>query len=131
MDITDMSELESNTFDIAIDKSTIDALLCGDDAFLKVAQMLKETQRVLKSETGVYFAVSYGKPESRSFHFTQPFLSLDNREFILYDSNCETEEEKEEKSHFIYVSTKRADADQMCEMYYEECMEQLKVDSEL
>ena len=131
MDITDMSELESNTFDIAIDKSTIDALLCGDDAFLKVAQMLKETQRVLKSETGVYFAVSYGKPESRSFHFTQPFLSLDNREFILYDSNCETEEEKEEKSHFIYVSTKRADADQMCEMYYEECLVQLKADSEL
>ena len=60
MDITDLSQLESNTFDMAIDKSTIDALLCGDDAFLKVAQMLKETQRVLKSETGVYFAVSYG-----------------------------------------------------------------------
>jgi len=43
MDITDMGELESNSFDIAIDKSTIDALLCGDDAFIKVAQMLKET----------------------------------------------------------------------------------------
>ena len=43
MDITDMSAFESNMFDIAIDKSTIDALLCGDDAYLKVAQMLKET----------------------------------------------------------------------------------------
>ena len=43
MDITDMNEFESNTFDIAIDKSTIDALLCGDDAYLKVSQMLKET----------------------------------------------------------------------------------------
>ena len=31
------------SFDIAIDKSTIDALLCGDDAYLKVAQMLRET----------------------------------------------------------------------------------------
>ena len=29
------------------------------------------------------------------------------------------------------MSTKRADADQMCEMYYEECMDQLKIDSEL
>ena len=37
MDITDMSDFESNSFDLAIDKSTIDALLCGDDSFLKVA----------------------------------------------------------------------------------------------
>ena len=43
MDITDMSEFESNTFDLVIDKSTMDALLCGDDSFVKVAQMLKET----------------------------------------------------------------------------------------
>ena len=84
MDITDMSDLDSNSFDLAIDKSTIDALLCGEDAFLKVAQMLKETQRVLKTDCH-YFAVSYGKPESRSFHFNQPFLSFENREFILYD----------------------------------------------
>ena len=42
MDICDMSEFESNSFDIAIDKSTIDALLCGDDSFVKVAEMLKE-----------------------------------------------------------------------------------------
>lgn len=89
MDITDMSAFESNSFDIAIDKSTIDALLCGDDSFLKVAMMLKETQRVLKTG-GHYIAISYGKPESRSFHFVQPFLSFENREFILYDSSCET-----------------------------------------
>ena len=37
MDITDMSHFESNTFDVAIDKSTIDALLCGDDSFVNVA----------------------------------------------------------------------------------------------
>ena len=43
MDITDMSEIESNTFDLVIDKSTMDALLCGNDSFVKVAQMLKET----------------------------------------------------------------------------------------
>ena len=43
MDITDMNEIESNTFDLVIDKSTMDALLCGNDSFVKVAQMLKET----------------------------------------------------------------------------------------
>ena len=43
MDITDMSEFESNRFDIIIDKGTMDALLCGNDAYLKVAKMLKES----------------------------------------------------------------------------------------
>ncbi len=43
MDITNMAEFETNSFDLTVDKSTIDALLCGDDAYLKVAQMLKET----------------------------------------------------------------------------------------
>ena len=54
-----MSALESNSFDLAIDKSTMDALLCGDDASFKVAALLKESQRVLKVG-GVYFAISYG-----------------------------------------------------------------------
>ena len=53
--------------------------------------MLKETQRVLKID-GVYMAISYGKPESRSFHFRQPFLSFELNEYILYDESCETEE---------------------------------------
>ena len=37
MDVTDMWQFESNTFDLIIDKSTIDAIVCGDDANLKVA----------------------------------------------------------------------------------------------
>ena len=62
-------------FDIAIDKSTIDAILCGDDAFLNVAKMMKEVQRVLK-DNGVYIAISYGKPENRSFHFEREHLKF-------------------------------------------------------
>ena len=62
-------------FDIAIDKSTIDAILCGDNAFLNVARMTKEIQRVLK-EGGVYIAISYGKPENRSFHLEREHLKF-------------------------------------------------------
>ena len=68
MDICDMPELVSNSFDLAIDKSTIDALLCGEEAFEKVGFMLKETQRILRTG-GSYFAISYGRPDSRSLHF--------------------------------------------------------------
>ena len=58
MDITDMSELESNSFDLAIDKSTMDTLLTCENAFMNVMMMLKETQRVLKTG-GHYFVISY------------------------------------------------------------------------
>ena len=42
MDCCDLS-YEDNFFDCIIDKSTIDAILCGDNAFLNTALMLKES----------------------------------------------------------------------------------------
>lgn len=38
-----------STFDLIIDKSTIDALLCGDNAFMNTALMMKV--RVTKSNS--------------------------------------------------------------------------------
>lgn len=42
MDCCDLS-YQDNFFDCIIDKSTIDAILCGDNAFLNTALMLKES----------------------------------------------------------------------------------------
>jgi hypothetical protein len=42
MDCTDMKSIPDNFYDAAIDKSTIDALLCGDNANINVAKMTKE-----------------------------------------------------------------------------------------
>ena len=112
-----------NFFDIAIDKSTIDALLCGDNSFLLTALMLKEGQRVIKENDGIYFAISYGKPSTRVFHFERPFLSWKIQEFVFYPVSLDLERnkdengnllrskeellrEKEEKSHYIYLCTK-------------------------
>ena len=72
MDVRDI-KLESNSVDLAIDKSTIDALLCGEDSFTNVAKMIKEVQRVLKIG-GYYMIISYGNPESRVFHLKRKFL---------------------------------------------------------
>jgi len=66
MDVRDL-KYKDETFDLAIDKSTIDALLCGDHSFLNVAIMTKEIQRVLKSG-GIYLIISYGQPENRVVH---------------------------------------------------------------
>ena len=73
-DCTDMPEFESNSFDVMIDKSTIDALLCGDRSFIMTAKMLKEIQRVVKVG-GAYIAISYGNPDSRVFHLKREFTS--------------------------------------------------------
>ncbi len=35
-------DLPSDAFDLIIDKSTLDALLCGKNSFLNVARMLRE-----------------------------------------------------------------------------------------
>ena len=66
----------SETFDMAIDKSTIDALLCGDDSFVNVARMIRDIQRVLKTG-GYYFVISYGVPDNRELHFKRDNLKLD------------------------------------------------------
>lgn len=109
MDCTDLKDLPDNSFEVAIDKSTIDALLCGDNAYLQVAKMTREIQRVIKPEVGVYISISYGKPESRAVHFERAHLSFVNKQYILYPADCESEEQKEEKSHYIYVCRKQAD----------------------
>jgi ubiquinone/menaquinone biosynthesis C-methylase UbiE len=43
-DVMDVRNLKYDTemFDLIIDKSTIDAILCGEHAYLNVAVMLKE-----------------------------------------------------------------------------------------
>jgi ubiquinone/menaquinone biosynthesis C-methylase UbiE len=118
MDITDMREFETGSFDIAIDKGTMDALVCAQNSYIIMAQMLKETQRVLKVG-GIFFAVSFQRPECLK-HFDRPFLSFENRDFILYDSTEVSEEEKEPNSHYIYISKKLPDADEMSSKNFDE-----------
>ena len=130
MDITDMVEFDTDSFDIAIDKSTMDALFCGDDAFTKVSLMLRETQRVLKPG-GHCFSISYGKPEVRLFHFERPFLSWQIREFILYENDNEGQPEEDEKSHYIYVAKKNEDANAISHQYFAQTYSKLMVDSEV
>lgn len=77
MDVRDI-KYPDGYFDAAIDKSTIDALLCGDNASVNVAIMMKEVQRVLKIG-GHYIAISYGKPENRAYHLERPHLNFSMR----------------------------------------------------
>ena len=130
LDVTDMSKFATDTFDLVIDKSTIDCLFCREDYVIKLASMLMHTQRILKPG-GHYFVVSYGKPKARLQHFEREFLSWDIREFILYDADVKTEEEKLEKTHYIYVCKVNEDANEVCKLYWDEVFENMKIDNEV
>jgi len=81
MDATDL-KFPNSFFDFIFDKSTIDAILCGDSGDLKVALMTKEAQRTLKVGSH-YFIVSYGEPGIREIHFQRMHLSLEISEYKI------------------------------------------------
>ena len=106
MDVRELNYAKE-MFDLIIDKSTIDALLCGNFAYINVAVMLKECQRVLKTG-GCYVAISYGLPENREFHLI--------REHLKFELNTYKIEKKHEGNgqmsvHYVYVAKKLPGAD--------------------
>ena len=118
MDVRDLKFPEEK-FDIAIDKSTIDALLCGEDAYLNVAKMTREVQRTLKTG-GTYMAISYGTPESRLEHF--------HWEHLHWDVSHEVIGEDGDNPHYIYLCRKKEGADQICQEKWAQVEESLMED---
>lgn len=90
---------KDNTFDLVIDKSTLDSFLCGEFSFINVAIVLKEVQRVLKVD-GVYLLISYGKPDNRLEHLERDHLLLDIN--ILTIKKEESSGDKEEQVFIFY-----------------------------
>jgi len=85
MDVRDLT-YNDNFFDLVVDKSTIDALLCGDNSFINVAIMTKEIIRTLKVG-GLYMIISYGQPENRIFHLVNLLIFLIISEKFLKRKN--------------------------------------------
>ena len=109
-DVMDVCEMayKDETFDLIIDKSTIDALLCGDHSFMIVAKMLKEISRVLKTG-GYYIIVSYGKPENRMTHLERDHLAFDIQ---IYTIKRKEDEDESEKIHYVYICKKLTEANE-------------------
>ncbi|XP_024533842.1 EEF1A lysine methyltransferase 4 [Selaginella moellendorffii] len=61
MDVRNMGEFKDNTFDAAIDKGLVDAMVCATNGAGDVTQMLREMYRVIKPG-GNFVMVTYGFP---------------------------------------------------------------------
>ena len=105
MDVRDMKDFQNETFDLVIDKSTIDALLCGNQAFINVALMTKEISRILKTG-GIYFVISYGRPEYRLFHLQRKHLAYDIQVIEINQNEGNNEQTK----HYGYICKKLPEA---------------------
>ena len=63
MDATNMDTIKDNTFDVVIDKGTLDALISGKNPQI-CQKMLKQSIRILKKD-GQIVLITYGSPEGR------------------------------------------------------------------
>ena len=107
MDARDLS-YESQMFDLIIDKSTIDALLCDKFAQINLAIMLKECQRVLKIG-GSYVAISYGEPDTREQMLKR--VSMNHLEFQTHKVERFSKEKNINLVHYMYVGKKKEHSD--------------------
>ena len=109
-DVMDVKEtkFKDETFDCVIDKSTIDALLCGEHSFMNVALMTKEISRVLKTG-GIYFIISYGSPDNRMMHLERDHLAFDIQ---IYTIKKQDDDENGEKVHYGYICKKLENANE-------------------
>ena len=72
MDVHHMT-YEDESFDVILDKGTLDAIICGDESSSNPEQALLEVNRVLK-KNGVYICISYGMPEYRLDYYQSSSL---------------------------------------------------------
>lgn len=119
MDCTRL-EYESETFDLVLDKSTLDAIVCASHAYRKVAMMLREVQRVLKVG-GIYIVITFGEPSRRMLHFEREHLSWEIKYLKL-----EGEEGSKDGIHHAYICKKRAGSEAICAKNWKQVLSQVK-----
>jgi len=77
-----MVGLDSETFDVVVDKCLLDAVLCGEDSIRKALKMLREVNRVLKTG-GTYLMFSYAAPKNRIFYLRNRLVKMEVKCFKL------------------------------------------------
>jgi ubiquinone/menaquinone biosynthesis C-methylase UbiE len=92
------------TFDLVVDKGTMDAMLCGANSFHNVYQMNKHVSRVMKK--GAHFVVvTYGQPDTRIDHFRRKRLNWEI-EHKTIDKPVFSSDSAPSSNYHVYLMTK-------------------------
>lgn len=105
-DVTKL-DLPDSSFDLIIDKGTIDSLLCGSNSFHNVYQMNKQLSRVLK-KGGRLVTITYGQPDTRIDHFRRKKLKFEV-EHRTVDKPVFSSDASPTSNYHVYVMTKVED----------------------
>ena len=115
MDVRDL-QFPNASFDIVIDKSLMDCMVCGDAPKENIHRMLTQIHRVL-TPTGTYFCISHGKQSKRKkylknvkkfqWKITKKLLSKPTIGANPKDHKPTGNDNKDEKIfHFMYTCKK-------------------------
>jgi len=106
MDVTNLSEIPTASFDAAIDKGTLDAILCGEGSVTNADKAMAEISRILKPG-GIFMIISYGDTASRYHYLDKPKYNWKLSTLTIEKpvvAGCSTDNE----FHYIYVMTKNS-----------------------
>ncbi|CAJ1333342.1 unnamed protein product [Effrenium voratum] len=98
MDALEMT-FEENSFDLILDKSTMDTFACSEELAQNIITYLMEVSRVLRTG-GTFLVISYGPPETRL-----DFLKLSHLKLEVDVITLPAKEGK--KEHYMYRCTKQ------------------------
>jgi len=86
MDIREL-KFDDNSFDVAIDKGTMDAMMTSKDVWDPPEQVIDdctkevdETLRVLRKQSGLFIYLTFGQPHFRRRFLTRPGTTLEIKE---------------------------------------------------
>jgi SAM-dependent methyltransferase len=105
MDCTNLS-FPPESFDVTLDKGTLDCFLCGQGGYTNAAAMTREAFRVLKPG-GKHISISFGRPEIREMHFKARGLEWAVSNLALAKAAL-TAGRSAAGFHFLYVCAKPA-----------------------
>ena len=109
MDALDMKEFQTGSFNVILDKGTLDSILCGDDSGSNVQTLINEIYRVL-APGGRYICITYGDPEHRKKYYeTQNWSNLSVDKIVKPVSAGESSSDNNtdgKNFHYIYIMKK-------------------------
>ena len=112
MDAKKIEFEEGYSFDLVIDKGTLDCILCGEGSVNNVKTTLKQIYNVL-NHRGVFFCVSHGAPDRRLHYLKNPEFKweIKTEKFLKIISDEDRKEpiteDKEPDYVYIYICTKK------------------------